>query len=199
MKTIGRSAGGRPIQAVFYGRPRSEKGTTTFSGALGYGDVCAWIGPDHARKVYLAMASVHGGEFEGIVGIVNLLAVLETGSDLRGRRWPGITAVASNLDRDHPHPHPERGRTGAGSRSGWESTAGPTRRLPSTSTQAHPDGSLLGWPQCKEFIPLDFSRTQFPGGYPNDAGVNVQHDDFFGRPQPETRALLDLAAEDART
>ena len=67
------------------------------------------------------------------------------------------------------------------------------------NTGGQPDGSLIGWPDCKEFIPLDFSATQFPGGYPNDAGVNVQHDDFFGRPQPETRALLDLAAEDART
>ena len=26
--------------------------------------------------------------------------------------------------------------------------------------------------------------------------MNVQHDDFFGRPQPETRALLDLVAEE---
>src|SRR5262249_5066612 len=99
VREIGRSAGGRPIRAVVYGRPRAEKGTTTFSGALGYGDVRAWLGPDYARKVYLGMASVHGGEFEGIVGIVNLIAVLESGADLRGRNWPGITAAMASIDR----------------------------------------------------------------------------------------------------
>ena len=34
--------------------------------------------------------AVHGGEFEGIVGMVNLISVIETGKDLRGREWPGI-------------------------------------------------------------------------------------------------------------
>jgi len=62
------------------------------------------------------------------------------------------------------------------------------------NTGAKADGTIIGWPQCKENIPLDFSKTQFPGGYPNDAGVNIQHDDFFGVRQPETQALLDLAA-----
>src|SRR3954447_9538138 len=73
VRAIGKSAGGRPIRAVVYGRPRVGRGTTTFSGSLGYGDVRAWLGPDYAKKVYLAMASVHGGEFVGIVGIVNLI------------------------------------------------------------------------------------------------------------------------------
>jgi hypothetical protein len=64
------------------------------------------------------------------------------------------------------------------------------------NTGAKPDGSIIGWPQCKQNIPLDFATTQFPGGYPNDAGVNIQHDDFFGAVQPETRALFDLAARE---
>jgi hypothetical protein len=58
------------------------------------------------------------------------------------------------------------------------------------------NGDRIGWPTVKEFIPLDFSRTQFPGGYPNDAGVNLQHDDFLGARQPETQALLDLTARE---
>jgi hypothetical protein len=195
-REIGRSAGGRPIRAVVYGRPRAGKGTTSFSGSLGYGDVRAWLGPDYARKVYLGMASVHGGEFEGIVGIVNLIAVLETGADLRGRTWPEITAVASALDRILLIPV-----LNADGRSRVPLRMGVHRGTDHTvaeylNTGGHPDGSLIGWPDCKEFIPLDFAATQFPGGYPNDAGMNVQHDDFFGRPQPETRALLDLTAEE---
>src|SRR3954452_18079654 len=99
VRTIGRSAGGSPIRAVVYGRPRVGRGTTTFSGSLGYGDVRAWLGPDYAKQVYLAMSSVHGGEFEGIVGVFNLISVLETGADLRGRAWPGIKAPSAALAR----------------------------------------------------------------------------------------------------
>jgi hypothetical protein len=196
VREVGRSAGGRLIRAVVYGRPRAGMGTTTFSGALGYGDVRAWLGPAYTRKAYLGIASVHGGEFEGIVGIVNLIAVLETGADLRGRAWPGITAAASALDRIILIPI-----FNADGRSRVPLRMGVHRGTDHTvaeyfNTGGQPDGSLVGWPDCKEFIPIDFERTQFPGGYPNDAGVNVQHDDFFGRPQPETRALLDLVAEE---
>ncbi len=61
------------------------------------------------------------------------------------------------------------------------------------NTGGKPDGTITGWPQIKEFIPMDMSRPGFPGGYPNDAGVNIQHDDFLGKHQPETQALFDLA------
>ena len=82
---IGTTAGGRSMRAVFFGQPRGPQGPTTFSGSLGFGDVRAFIGPDYDKKVYMAMGSVHGGEIEGIVGMVNLITVLETGSDLRGK------------------------------------------------------------------------------------------------------------------
>lgn len=69
----------------------------------------------------------------------------------------------------------------------------PARRGVLQQKDGKPDGTLIGWPQVKEFIPLDFTTTSFPGGYPNDAGVNIQHDDFIGKRQPETLALFDLA------
>lgn len=196
VRVIGKSAGGRPIRAVFYGAPRAGKGTTTFSGSLGFRDVRAYIGPDHARKVYLDICGVHGGEFEGMVGAVNLLSVLETGQDLRGKQWPGIVAASGAIDRLIVIPilNPD-GRARIPLRMirhrGKDETV-----QEYFNTGGKPDGSLIGWPQCKEHIPLDFSTTQFPGGYPNDAGVNIQHDDFFGTVQPETRALLDLAARE---
>lgn len=99
VKVIGTSAGGRPIQAVFYGKPREGRGTSTFSGSLGFGNVRAYRGADHDKIVYLGMSAVHGGEFEGIVGTVNLISVLETGKDLRGKEWPEITAMAAKLHR----------------------------------------------------------------------------------------------------
>ena len=105
---FGRSAGGRPIRAVVYGRPRTGKGTTTFSGSLGYGDVRAWVGPDYARKVYLAMASFDGGEFEGIVGIVTDLGARTSRTSGGG---PGPGSRPRRRPRpDHPDPDPERRR-----------------------------------------------------------------------------------------
>ncbi|MFN7995055.1 MAG: M14 family zinc carboxypeptidase [Bryobacteraceae bacterium] len=193
---FGTTAGGRPMRAALYGKPRGPKGTTTFSGSLGYGDVRQYIGPDADKKVYMAMAAVHGGEIEGIVGIINLIAVLETGRDLRNKEWPEITEAAAKLDRIILIPV-----TNVDGRSRV-----PFRMLrnwgPNTDVQEYfntggwKDGKLIGWPACKQFIPLDFSKVGFPGGYPNDAGVNFQHDDFFGNPQPETRALFALSARE---
>jgi predicted deacylase len=193
---IGTSAGGRPIQAVFYGRARGDKGTTTFSGAVGAGSMRAYFGPGFDRKVYVAMASVHGGEFEGIVGLVNLLSVLETGKDLRGRPWPEIVEAAGRIDRLIVIPIVNvDGRARVPLRmEAFHGTDGTIAQF--MNTGGWPDGTLIGWPECKVFIPLDFSRTQFPGGYPNDHGVNIMHDDFLGARQPETQALLDLAARE---
>lgn len=193
IRVIGTSAGGRPIRAVSYGKPRVGKGTTTFSGALGFRDVRAYRGADHEKTVYMALASVHGGEFEGIVGMVNLISVLETGKDLRGKEWPEFKQIASRLDRIVliPVVNPD-GRARLPLR--MQKHIGTDHIIHEyLNTGGLRNGELIGWPQIKEFIPLDFGKPLFPGGYPNDAGVNIQHDDFFGKRQPETQALFDLA------
>ncbi len=193
VEVIGTSAGGRAIRAVFYGQPRQGKGTTTFSGSLGFGDIKAYRGPDNGKTVYMGMAAVHGGEFEGIVGMVNLISVIETGKDLRGIEWPAITAIVSKIDRIIliPIVNPDgRVRIPLKMEAYRDTDFTIAEYL---NTGGKPDGTITGWPQIKEFIPMDMSRPGFPGGYPNDAGVNIQHDDFFGKRQPETQALFDLA------
>jgi hypothetical protein len=193
IEIIGTSAGGRPIYAVLYGEARKGKGTTTFSGSLGFGDTRAYRGPDHDKTVYLGMSAVHGGEFEGIIGTVNLIAVIETGKDLRGKEWPVISEVVSKLNRVIliPIMNPD-GRERIPLR--MELYRGTDFTVPEyLNTGGNAEGKITGWPEIKEFIPMDFSRPGFPGGYPNDAGVNFQHDDFFGTKQPETQALFDLA------
>lgn len=192
VEVIGTSAGGRPIYAVEYGQPRRGKGTTTFSGSLGFGDVRAYRGPDHTKIVYLGMAGVHGAEFEGIVGMVNLISVIETGKDLRGKVWPEITKTVAQLDRLIliPIVNPD-GRIRVPLR--MEEYRGTDHTVAEyLNTGGKPDGTITGWPQVKEFIPFDFTSGNFPGGYPNDAGVNIQHDDFFGKRQPETQTLFNL-------
>jgi hypothetical protein len=194
VRTIGTSAGGRPVRAVFYGEGRRGRGTSTLSGCLFINKKEAYYGRDYEKKVLLGFAGTHGAEFEGIVGMVNLLSVLETGKDLRGRECPGIVRFSEGIDRIIIIPVLNiDGRQRV-----------PVNMPPflGESHFAHDyfnigawnDGKLIGWPACKEYIPLDFDKTMFPGGYPNDAGVNIMHDDFFGARQPETQALLELTA-----
>lgn len=191
-ETIGKSAGGRDIKAYFLGEPRRHKPTTTGSGAYGAYNMEALMGSDPDFRVFVSIAGVHGSEFEGIVQAINMISILETGKDLRGKPWPEISKLAGEIRRIIIIPIMNvDGRA----------------RLPffiepymGTSGKVHQyltlgawmDGRLIGWPECKEHIPLDFSKVRFPGAYPNDNGVNIQHDDFFGQPQPETRRLLDL-------
>ena len=195
VEVIGYSAGGRPIRAVVYGKARQGKGTTTFSGSLGFRNVKAYRGEDHEKTVYWGMAGVHGFELEAIVGMVNLISVLETGKDLRGRTWPEITELVTKIDRliFIPIANPD-GRARLPLRMGVHCGSDNTVHE-YLNTGGNPDGTIVGWPQIKEYIPLDFARF-FPGGYPNDAGVNIMHDDFMGKKQPETQALFDLAARE---
>ena len=53
------------------------------------------------------------------------------------------------------------------------------------------DGSLCGWPECKKIHPI-LDAVDFLGGYYNDDGINLMHDDFFAPKAEETKALLDL-------
>lgn len=196
VQTIGTSAGNRPIRAVFYGQPRTTKGTTTFSGSLGFRNIDKYLGTDAHKKVYLGMASVHGGEFEGIVGCINLLSIFETGQDLADQSWPDIQQAFQSLDRVIiiPIVNPDgRSRVPIRQLTYRESDYSVFQYF---NTGAWTNGEQIGWPTCKEFIPLDFSQTEFPGGYPNDNGVNIQHDDFFESPQPETQALYALTTQE---
>jgi hypothetical protein len=128
--------------------------------------------------------------------MVNLISVIETGKDLRGREWPGITEVVSKLDRLILIPIVNvDGRVRIPLRMElFRDTDFTFAEYLNTGGNA--EGKITGWPQIKEFIPMDFSKPGFPGGYPNDAGVNIQHDDFFGNRQPETQALFDLTGRE---
>ncbi|WP_461051843.1 hypothetical protein [Spirosoma arcticum] len=192
VEIVGKSAGGKPIYAVFYGAARQGKGTSTFSGALGFGNVAVYRGADHEKRVYMGISGVHGGEFEGIVGTINLISIIETGKDLRGLDWPEISASVSKLDRLIliPIMNPDGRNRIPLDMELFRGPNGVVHEYLNTGGKA--DGGITGWPMIKEYIPLDFATVGFPGGYPNDAGVNIQHDDFFGKRQPETQALFDL-------
>lgn len=196
---LGYSAGGRPIYGVTYGIQRQNDGTTTYSGSISVNNIGTFRGSDSDKKVFMAFGAVHGFEIEPIVGIMNLISVFETGKDLNGTEWPEITSMLDSLDRIVLVPlcNPD-GRDRVPVRMekfrGSEVDANHVHEW--LNTGGYADGTLIGWPDCKKNIPLDFSTVAFPGGYPNDNGVNIMHDDFFGDVQPETRILFDLVSRE---
>ncbi|NGF57573.1 hypothetical protein G5B00_13725 [Parapedobacter sp. SGR-10] len=200
VETVGTSAGGRPIFSVSYGSKRTGSGTTTFSGSLGVYDIAPYRGEDSDKLVYMGLGGVHGFELEGIMGIINMIEVFETGKDLNGKKRPELASMLDSVDRivliplvspDGRARIPIRMETDKGVDSPQSFTVHEY-----LNTGGKKDGSIIGWPDVKEHIPMDFADFGFPGGYPNDNGVNIMHDDFFGSPQPETRMLFDIAANE---
>ena len=58
-------------------------------------------------------------------------------------------------------------------------------------------GETLRWPDCKRMQPIPLDKMELLGGYYNDAGVNIQHEDFFApKLAPETRSLIDLVRDE---
>lgn len=188
------SAGGRSIPIVEYGEKED------FGRKANYGSACGAGNPEHyarkgkdAKPVLLIVGGVHGGELEGIVAVMNLIRLLETGADYRGKRHDEL------YDNAHrfrllliPCMNPD-GRA----------------RLPIDTLIDVPyetfvyymqgtwkDGTLCSWPDCKAVHPIK-DASDYLGSYFNDDGVNLMHDNFFAPMARETAALLGLADEEA--
>ena len=90
------SPGGRAVYSVIYGDFDPYERTANFgSAALSYSpEAFARRGSD-AKPVLMVLTGVHGQEMETIVGALNLIRIMETGSDFRGRAWPEIAEKGS--------------------------------------------------------------------------------------------------------
>lgn len=188
---IGRSHSGRPLRAVAYGEAEPLPRRTTHSSAVAAGHPEDFFDPaKRQRPVLLIIGAIHAAEIEGTVTCLNFAQVMETGRDLRGREWPLLRQLAEQLRVVLvPLPQPD-GRLRSPVRN---LIGGTVDDLYYYGQGLLKDGQILRWPECKRMQPIPLGQMEFLGGYYNDAGVNIQHDDFFGRPAPETRALMDLA------
>lgn len=193
VKSLCRSAGGRDVWAFFYGDRQPMERRANYSSACGAHDRSCYAPVEGKKPVVVLLGAVHGGETEGTAALVNLISLLETGRDLAGEEYPALAAAAEkvrlvivpvcNVDgRARVEPASMIGCTGYELRYWMQGT--------------WKDGSLCGWPECKKQHPIR-EYVDFLGGYYNDDGVNLMHDNFFRPMARETQALLDLCDEEA--
>jgi hypothetical protein len=190
VQTLSVSPGGREVQCVAYGQAEPHlRGAANFNSALGAGRPEAYI--DRARRqrpVMLILAGVHGQEVEGVIGALSVIRLLETGRDLRGREQPELLSLLQRLrvvviplaNPDGRARVPADGFVGVGAEEMHRLGQG-TRR----------DGSNYNWPGCKAVHPMT-GDVGFLGGYFDDAGVNLMHDEWPDPMSATTSALCRL-------
>jgi len=195
---IGRSAGGRSILAGAWGRREDLPNRTcrSLASAIAGGSVAAFYGEgQRARQSLVFVGNAHGLEFEGTVAALNMLSVVVTGKDLRGRAWPRLQRYGRKL-RLVVIPHLNiDGRA----RVPWyRHSVGindeDVRRLFFGDWKR---GGRLEWARSKLTSPVPPDQVAPLGAYFNDHGVNLVYDTGLGvDPQPETKALLGFLREE---
>ena len=183
---------GYPVYALFYGDFNEPPPQTNWSAGQGSTTYRNYTGrPAGGKQTFLFIAGVHGAEPETVAAAVNLIQMLETGRDFRGKtdvrlldliaKYRFIIVPCVNMDGRSVSPDHLRGVD-------W-----PTFRAISQGTWK--DGSRIGWRGSKAYFPLPLDQVSFPGGYPNGDGYNIMHDACPGDIRTEeARGLLMLAA-----
>ena len=189
------SAGGRPIYKVEYGTSNLPKGTANLSSALGAaapGCYADKSGADYKPTVFL-VGCVHGGEFEGTCGLLNLIKLLETGTDYAGNPAEELVRLCENVHLILlPMVNPD-GRC----RVPFDSFVDRTfQELRYYNQGTWKNGELCGYPECKMVHPIK-AVSGYLGAYFDDDGVNMMHENFFGPVSAGTRLILDICAEEA--
>jgi hypothetical protein len=182
------------VYAVFYGDKDDLRSPANYNSALGALNPAYYAQKTEGTKpVVFFLGPVHGQEVELIVGVVNLIHILDTGQDHRGKQWPELKARAERCRVIAvPCANPDGRR-----RVPYDSFLGlPWAMVPKYGQGTHQDGTLWGWPACKARHPMR-GDVGILGGYYNDDGINPMHDDFFGRMAQETDAIMDIARREA--
>ena len=187
------SAGNRPIYMVEYGQRTIGKSMASLSSACGAHDYRCYAdktGDGYVPTVFLA-ACMHGGEFEGTVALMNLISLLETGTDLAGRKNDEALSLAKKLHLVlMPMCNPD-GRCHVP----FDNFVGHTfHDLRYYGQGTWKNGELCGWPGCKSIHPIK-DYCEFLGGYFNDDGVNMMHDDYLVDPSNEVRNVIKTARD----
>jgi hypothetical protein len=190
---IATSPGGRPLHLIAYGEREPVAHKANFNSAVGGRDPSAYMDKRaRTRPVIYFVGPVHGHEVEGLTGLVNLVEVMETGRDLRGRDQSALRELGRQcrlliVPSGNPdgtarfEPRACRGMTmdvfqfwGMGT---WS------------------DDTIAVWPASKRQHPRVGGEIGWLGCYFDDRSVNPMHDEFFAPMGPEAPAILRVAIE----
>ncbi|MFB9330793.1 M14 family zinc carboxypeptidase [Paenibacillus aurantiacus] len=194
VRTLASSAGGRAIPIAEYGTQEDFHRQANYSSACGAGDPAFYARKsDQAKPVLLIVGGIHGGELEGIAAVMNLIHLLETGTDYRGNPYPYIT---ENAHRFRLLLIPCMNPDGRARLPIDTLIDVPYEQFVYYMQGSWKDGTLCKWPDCKAVHPIK-DAAGYLGSYFNDDGVNMMHDHFFAPMAKETSALLALADREA--
>jgi hypothetical protein len=194
LSVVATTAGKRPIHLVVYGDREEVAHHANFNSAIGGHEPAAYMDKAARKKpVVLFIGPVHGHEVEGLTGLVNLIEVMETGKDLRGKDQEQLRRLGEKCRLlIVPAGNPD-GTTRFEPRA-LQGMGDEDVRFWGQGTWK--DDTFCDWPQCKRVHPMTGPNVGFLGCYFNDAGVNPMHDEFFAPMGPETAAFLRLAREE---
>jgi len=193
-RVVATSPGGLPVVAVYYGEKENFHPQANYNSAVAARDPAYYARKDSSQKpVVYFLGPVHGHEVEGLVGLINLIHVAETGKDHRGQAWPSLL---QKLEQCRviivPCGNPD-GRK----RCPYDSFVGiPVEIMTKYGQGTRKDGSSWGWPQAKSLHPMR-GNVGILGAYFNDDGINMMHDDWFAPMASETKAILEIARSEA--
>jgi hypothetical protein len=191
VRTVATSPGGRPVHLIAYGQAEKIESKANFNSAIGGREPAAYMDKASRKKpVILFVGPVHGAEVEALTGLVNLVNVMETGRDLRGKSHPELRALGRQCRiLIIPDGNPD-----GIARFEPRSLCGMTLDdLKFWGQGTWSDDTFCGWPQSKRQHPMVGDNTGFLGCYFNDAGINPMHDEFFDPMGPEAPAILKVA------
>ena len=193
-KIIATSPGELPVYAIYYGEKDNLHSQANYNSALGARNPAYFAKKDaNTKPVVFFIGPVHGQEVEGIVGMVNLIHLAETGKDHRGREWPELIQVFNQCRVIIiPCGNPD-GRA----RCPYNSFVGlPVATMTKYGQGTKKDGTPWGWPTSKSVHPMK-GNVGILGCYYNNNGINIMHDEFFSPMAEETKAIFKIAMEEA--
>lgn len=191
---IGVTPGGRPMHLVAYGSREAVAHSANYNSAIGGRDPSAYMDKSARKKpVVFFVGPVHGHEVEGLTGLVNLIQIMETGKDLRGKNQTALRQLGDQC-RLLIVPAGNPDGTARFKPRALLRMSGDDLRFWGQGTWK--DDTLCGWPGCKRQHPMTSDNVGFLGCYFDDAGINPMHDEFFAPMGPEAPAILKIAREE---
>ena len=171
-ETIAKTPGGYPVLSVYYNCDPLPAPGVNWSAASSSSNPEKFKTRLDAKQTIVLCAGIHGAEPEGIAAALNVISLMETGIDLRGKKndmllellneYRIIILPCVNMDGRAICPDHLR-----------QATYSQFRKA---SQGVWQDGSFINWMESKEYFPLPMDKVEFPGGYPNGDGYNIMHD-----------------------